>query len=468
VFDTATHELLGEPRDSQGGDAHGVRVTPDGSELWMVNRTTSNAIIIDTTTDEVIEEIDGFGESPDILDFSPDGELAFITLRGPNPRSGAVHAVNGDTPGFAVVDVATRELVQIVQPNEGDEHSDFHGIGVRILTAPEVPESVTRVAAGDRIATAVTVSRASFADEAAGAAVLARADDYPDALAGTPLAAATGGPVLLTPTDELPEAVAAELTRILADGDTVYVLGGPSAVGPGVVTAVEELGFTVERIAGPTRFETALLVASELDDPDAQLITTGLDFPDALSAGAAAAHIGGAVLLTTPDVPHPATQAYLEEHPSEQRWAVGGPAARAHPDATALEGASRFETAVAVADAFFADATTVGLARGGDFPDALAGGAHIAALGGPLLLTPSDSLHPVVSAYVCDASEQLTEGFAYGGAAALSDGVLSTLGDRLEGEGCGPVVEPATVRASATRFALAPGEQLAVCTLPQA
>jgi DNA-binding beta-propeller fold protein YncE len=132
VFDTATHNLIGGQRDSGGLDAHGLAFTPDGSELWMVNRATSNAIIIDPNTDEIIHEIEFVGRSPDIIGMSLDGEYAFITLRGPNPQTGP-HAIAGETPGVVVIDVKSREIVTIIQPDGDNPDSDFHGIGVRPL-----------------------------------------------------------------------------------------------------------------------------------------------------------------------------------------------------------------------------------------------------------------------------------------------------------------------------------------------
>jgi DNA-binding beta-propeller fold protein YncE len=132
VFDTETHELLNGPNDSLGNDAHGLWFTPDGSELLMVNRASSNLIIIDPETDTIIDEIDFIGQSPDIIGISPDGQYAFITLRGPNPLTGP-HAIAGDTPGIAVIDVPSRELVTIIEPDAGNPNSDFHGISVRSL-----------------------------------------------------------------------------------------------------------------------------------------------------------------------------------------------------------------------------------------------------------------------------------------------------------------------------------------------
>ena len=98
----------------------------------MVNRGTSDGIVIDAETLEVIDTIADTGKTPDILDFSPDSRYAFVTLRGPNPVS-MPHMAEGETPGFSVIDVDTRELVQIIQPAEGNPDSDFHGIAVRPL-----------------------------------------------------------------------------------------------------------------------------------------------------------------------------------------------------------------------------------------------------------------------------------------------------------------------------------------------
>jgi DNA-binding beta-propeller fold protein YncE len=131
AFDTATHKQVRQG-ESRGKDAHGVWATPDGREVWMVNRVSSNGIIIDAKTLEVVAELPDVGTTPDILAMSPDSKLAFVTLRGPNPVT-AAHVAKGKTPGFAVIDVAGRKLIKVVQPAEGNEKSDFHGIGVRVL-----------------------------------------------------------------------------------------------------------------------------------------------------------------------------------------------------------------------------------------------------------------------------------------------------------------------------------------------
>lgn len=135
VFDRVTKELL-DTRDAEGLDAHALRLTPDGSSYWMVNRLSSNALVVDADTFEVTHRIDDVADTPDILDYSPDGSLVYITQRGPSPRSGAIHAASGDEPGVAVIDTATGERSAFIAPptvedTDGVVRNDLHGIGVR-------------------------------------------------------------------------------------------------------------------------------------------------------------------------------------------------------------------------------------------------------------------------------------------------------------------------------------------------
>ncbi len=59
--------------------------------------------------------------------------------------------------------------------------------------------------------------------------------NYPDGLAGGPVAALLPGPLLLVPPTQLPSVVANELQRL--GPDQVYVLGGTASVSDAVVNA---------------------------------------------------------------------------------------------------------------------------------------------------------------------------------------------------------------------------------------
>jgi hypothetical protein len=280
------------------------------------------------------------------------------------------------------------------------------GAAAPVVTAAPV----TRVAGTDRISTAVAVSQGSFPSGNAGAVVLARADDYPDALVGGPLAAARNAPLLLTEGSALPAATAAEVARVLPAGGTVYVLGGTTAVPATVVAQLTALGYQV---------------ATALGSPTTVLLATGTNFPDALAAGPAAAHVHGAILLTDGSTVPAETATYLAG--AHLTYAVGGPAAAAVPSAIAILGSDRFATAAAVAAKFFPSSAIVGVATGAGFPDALAGGAQLALMGGPLLLSSDTSVPASTMSYLTADHTTLTNVYVYGGTTVLSSTVLAQL-----------------------------------------
>ncbi|HZV25491.1 MAG TPA: cell wall-binding repeat-containing protein, partial [Acidothermaceae bacterium] len=285
--------------------------------------------------------------------------------------------------------------------------------------------SVGRVSGTDRIATAVAVSQNSFPAGNAGAVVLARGDDYPDALVGGPLAAAKNAPLLLTEGSTLPAATATELKRVLPAGGTVYVLGGTSAVPATVASQLSSLGYSVVRYSGTDRYATAVAVAKALGTPTTVLLATGTNFPDALAAGPAAAHVHGAILLTNGSTVPTETATYLAS--AHTTYAIGGPAAAAVPSATAILGSDRYATAAAVATKFFPSSTVVGVATGAGFPDALAGGAQLALMGAPLLLSSQASVPTSTSNYLNADHTVLTNVYVYGGTAVLGTSIVGQL-----------------------------------------
>jgi hypothetical protein len=304
----------------------------------------------------------------------------------------------------------------------------------------EGDETWRRLWGATRIQTAVDVSQDDFpVDGSATGVVLARGDDpsgFADALAGTPLAHRLGAPMLITFPDELHPDTEAELVRVLPTGGTVTILGGRVAVSTAIEDRIDSLGYEVERVAGPDRFATAVEIAHELGDPDTLLLATGRNFADALAAGAAAARIEGAVVLTESDARASATDAYLESRPGATLWAIGGPAARPYPEAAPIVGRDRVATAVAVAEEFFDGPTSVGVAVSERFPDALTGGAHVARRGGPMLLTPSTGVPDVLVAWLCANHESISETLLYGGEGVIPESVRLALVRRTAGSDC--------------------------------
>ncbi|HEY5314703.1 MAG TPA: cell wall-binding repeat-containing protein, partial [Pirellulales bacterium] len=196
----------------------------------------------------------------------------------------------------------------------------------------------------------------------------------------------------------------------------------PAAVASELTTA----GYQVVRYSGTDRYATGLAVAVALGSPSQVLLASGTNYPDALTAGPAAAHIHGAVLLTEGSTLPSGVAGYLASKPTTV-YAIGGPAALADPHATPVAGADRYATAAAVAATFFSAPTTVGVATGAGFPDALAGGAQLAKAGAPLLLAEPSALPSSTITYLTNNRSTVLTVHLYGGAAVLTDAVQSAI-----------------------------------------
>ncbi len=180
-------------------------------------------------------------------------------------------------------------------------------------------------------------------------------------------------------------------------------------------------GFTPVRLAGVDRYDTAVKIANLLGDPPTLFEADGTNFPDGLSAGPAAALSHGAVLLTFGHVQAAETAAYIAAHPTDVRYAIGGPAAAADPTAQALVGADRYATSIAVARQLFASPGIVDIATGGDFADALSGGPVAGVQGAPMILVaPNGPLPGPVQSYFNRYSNTVLSALLFGGTSAVS------------------------------------------------
>ncbi|MGI8536774.1 MAG: cell wall-binding repeat-containing protein [Mycobacteriales bacterium] len=191
----------------------------------------------------------------------------------------------------------------------------------------------------------------------------------------------------------------------------------------------------VTRLAGSDRFTTAAAMSRGSFPGTANdvFIMSGLNWPDALSAGPAAAKVSAPVLpVQTSAIPAAIGQEISRLQP-RRAWVVGGASVvndgvladlRGRGiEVTRISGAGRYETAAAVANRFFPDSAGAYYASGAGYADALGGGAAAAKRGWPLLLTAKDSLPPATPTV---GSERIV----LGGPAAISDTVQAQLGAR--------------------------------------
>jgi putative cell wall-binding protein len=153
----------------------------------------------------------------------------------------------------------------------------------------------SRVFGADRYATAVEVSRRTFAGPVARVYV-ATGMAFPDALAAGAAAGRDGVPVLLVKPEEIPAAVQTELRRLAPS--EIVILGAPASVSPQVERQLGGLASAVTRMGGADRYGTAGALAQERYTTSTRaFIATGLNHPDALAGGVAAALTGAPIFL---------------------------------------------------------------------------------------------------------------------------------------------------------------------------
>ena len=295
------------------------------------------------------------------------------------------------------------------------------------LPVPLAPTVVDRIAGPDRTQTAAALALRSFSEpHSAAVVVLARDDVFSDGLAGSPLAGALHGPLLLTDSLRLSRAAAEAIKVVLAPGGTVFVLGGSKAVSPAVLAELTASGYTVQRVGGTDRFETATLIADRIGREGTiarVFLATGLGFPDALSASSAAGLTDGVVVLTAGTAMPASTAGWLAQHPGLRITAIGGGAATAVPGANSLVGADRYATAAIVAQAVAGDADGLVLVTGADFPDGLAAASYASDRSWPMLLVDprGTTLNSAQTSYLDQIRGDVGVLTVLGGTAAVPD-----------------------------------------------
>lgn len=262
----------------------------------------------------------------------------------------------------------------------------------RISTVNTI-DGVCRLAGATRVETAL--KSADLLKETLGVeyfdnVVVASAKNYPDALAGSHLAACLKAPILLT-MDGYHEMVL-EYIRDNVRG-TVYILGGYTAVSGEFSN--ELLWYSQVRLAGTDRFDTNLKILNSVGiEEQPLLVCTAYGFADSLSISAT-----GYPVLLVGNALTDAQKEYLSQQDLRSVYIIGGTAAVSSTVeeeiaqyATYVErlaGKNRYETSVMVAEEFFRYPSNAVLAYSENFPDGLSGGPLAYCLNSPLLLNKS-------------------------------------------------------------------------------
>ncbi|MDR6904654.1 putative cell wall-binding protein [Agromyces sp. 3263] len=237
--------------------------------------------------------------------FPSTAPVVYVTAGGNYPdalAAGGAAAVDGGPlllvdPGY--VPSSTLAELKRLAPSSIVLVGGQAAVSVSVETTLKTVAPVTRLGGADRYDTAMKV--ADFAFGTATTAYLATGMDFPDALSASAAGGAKKAPVLLAngSLGAIDAATIAELRKLGVT--TVKIVGGTSAVSPGVEQGIRDAGFTVQRLFGADRYMTSVAINRDaFPNPSKVYVATGTGFADALSGSAAAAKAGSPLYVTFP------------------------------------------------------------------------------------------------------------------------------------------------------------------------
>ena len=336
VADTATGELIDTSFQSADQDLSNVWFSPDGRFLYVTVQCDLNVCtkfeysisVVDTENWLTIRSIPTRGKVEELI-FSPDGRKAYAvdgygeitvietqsgkvtkTLHAGGYLGSAVLAANGSkvlvgvlgTLSLTEIDVATDTVSgqtntllpgstsNLVAPKLGNiayavqlPAQGGHRLSEITVTDAKPSVSTDRVSGKDRYETAVAISVSG--NWTANTVYVASGEQFPDALAAGPAATAERAPLLLTKQKFLPPVVREEILRLKPT--KIIVVGSVGAVSDSVFQVLKGIVPNTIRRGGPDRYATArAVVAGAFTYAPYVSFATGIDYPDAMSAGA--------------------------------------------------------------------------------------------------------------------------------------------------------------------------------------
>ena len=182
--------------------------------------------------------------------------------------------------------------------------------------------TVYGIGGSDRYATGTVVAEWLARNQSVSGkvAIIANGEVFADALVAGPLAARRGIPILLNPQDALHSDVGGFLDD--AGIEQVVLMGGTAALSADVESAITAMDISVDRMAGASRYETAVLTAAFaakhvggdcFAGTDVGLARARVPF-DSFSAAALLARLCAPLVLTEPAAIPTSTAAFLDDY----------------------------------------------------------------------------------------------------------------------------------------------------------
>ncbi|WP_285116475.1 cell wall-binding repeat-containing protein [Leifsonia sp. fls2-241-R2A-40a] len=212
------------------------------------------------------------------------------------PAAAAQHGPVLLTTGSSVPPSTLAEL-QRLKPQKIVVVGGTSAVGPNATAQLSAVAPVTRVGGSDRYETAQAI--AAYAFPGATKAYVATGFGFADALSAGPVAAKLGAPLLLVGTPTLDAGTA----RFFATHSIrqVTIVGGTGVVAASWAQGAQAAGLAVTRVGGSSRFETSTQITATAFGSNSSTnvyIASGVNWPDALVAAAAAGSVPKPLLLS--------------------------------------------------------------------------------------------------------------------------------------------------------------------------
>lgn len=227
--------------------------------------------------------------------------------------------------------------------------------------SPRTAVSSSKISGSDRYKTAVEISK-NYSSSSKHAVIVNGQKGIVDALTATPYASLKNAPILMTQSNKLNADTKAELTR--RGIKTVDIVGGVNSVNDSVKSEIQAMGITVNRIAGSSKYDTALEVAKKIDaisDISKIAVANGEVLADAVSVAAPAAQNEMPIILAHPkNGLDDKTKSYINGEGVSTSYVIGGTNSVSNTTQNSLpgtkkrlEGSGRQDTNAAVVKEFY-------------------------------------------------------------------------------------------------------------------
>ena len=346
--------------------------------------------------------------------------------------TGPVLADQVTSPNVETVSSDTSKSEIIVSPDVLDPKLDP---GSSLATFLSSDQLTMRISGPGRVETSIEISK--FENTKSKTVILADARNYPDALAASNLTNGRYSVILVQ--NQLTQAIINEITRL--EAQDLIILGGTNSISEDIEKGLANIAGikNISRIAGETRYDTCQKIFSQAKKKSL-VLASGEIFPDALATSSILDQAG--LLLTKKDQLPSEAQAAIKDLNHDNFLIVGGENSVQESLATSISnqyqyashtrisGNNRYETSAKIGERLVS--STVILASGENFPDALAASTLAQKIDSPILLVSKDKIDQSVIDYF--KKHNIKKALVVGGQLSISDKTLANAERLIKGQ----------------------------------